>query len=342
MTTLAGLTSSILGNRFSRGPRTFAWPATSWGTGLGYPRSLKLISPSFSPVQPVSRSRSPRGQRHAATIAAVVSRGFCGESSRRLRSRHCWPSSPGCSRFHSLRHSHLTVLGRYEVDPEQLRNWMLFKSCSSSEMFASLALCPAIGRGKVTVTRQATIPRAPTRQPGRNAIFSFGHDAEESTDIPLRLTRTDGGKPATTGIKPDNVVRLGVPTGYVGPHQSASSGNLRIVGKESVESPQVFETQARTNSHQVAAIGESEGGGNRTHDQRIKSPATPRRKPKPHKTVTLSADSGCSVGCSSQRSEGGILDADLSALVAAWPTLPEHVRATIQTLVESCIRGADR
>jgi len=31
--------------------------------------------------------------------------------------------------------------------------------------------------------------------------------------------------------------------------------------------------------------------------------------------------------------EGGIPDADLAALVAAWPTLPEHVRATIRTLI---------
>jgi hypothetical protein len=28
--------------------------------------------------------------------------------------------------------------------------------------------------------------------------------------------------------------------------------------------------------------------------------------------------------------------------VAAWPTLPEHVRATIRTLIESCIRGTER
>jgi hypothetical protein len=42
---------------------------------------------------------------------------------------------------------------------------------------------------------------------------------------------------------------------------------------------------------------------------------------------------GCSAGCSGQQTEGGILDADLATLVAAWPHLPEHIRAAIRTLV---------
>ena len=63
------------------------------------------------------------------------------------------------------------------------------------------------------------------------------------------------------------------------------------------------------------------------------NPHMPRRKPKPHKAVTPSADSGCSAGCSDQRSEGDIPDADLAALVAAWPTLPDPIKAAIRTLV---------
>jgi hypothetical protein len=54
---------------------------------------------------------------------------------------------------------------------------------------------------------------------------------------------------------------------------------------------------------------------------------------KQHKAVTPSAGSGCSAGCSGQRSEGGILDADLAALIAAWPTLPDPIRAAIRALV---------
>ena len=33
------------------------------------------------------------------------------------------------------------------------------------------------------------------------------------------------------------------------------------------------------------------------------------------------------------KSEGGIPDADLAALVAPWPTLPDHIRAAIRALV---------
>jgi len=68
-------------------------------------------------------------------------------------------------------------------------------------------------------------------------------------------------------------------------------------------------------------------------DKENQNPHTPRRKPKPHKTVTPGAVLGCSAGCSGQRSEGGIPDADLAALVAAWPKLPEPIRAAIRALV---------
>ena len=100
---------------------------------------------------------------------------------------------------------------------------------------------------------------------------------------------------------------------------------------------QTLETQQPgTFPHQVASVCSSEGDGTRTRNHRIDSPPLPRRKPSPHKAVTANADSGRTTGRTrpeSERSEGGILDADLAALVAAWPTLPEHVRATIRTLI---------
>jgi len=43
-----------------------------------------------------------------------------------------------------------------------------------------------------------------------------------------------------------------------------------------------------------------------------------------------------SAGRSEQRGEGGIADADLAALVAAWATLPEPIKAAIRALVGSC------
>jgi hypothetical protein len=85
--------------------------------------------------------------------------------------------------------------------------------------------------------------------------------------------------------------------------------------------------------HQVASVCFELPGLDSNQDKESQNPHMPRRKPKPHKTVTPSADSGCSAGCSDQRSEGGIPDADLAALVAAWPTLPDPIKAAIRALV---------
>ncbi len=42
---------------------------------------------------------------------------------------------------------------------------------------------------------------------------------------------------------------------------------------------------------------------------------------------------GRTAGRTSEQTEGGIPDADLAALVAAWPTLPEPIKAAIRALV---------
>jgi hypothetical protein len=91
--------------------------------------------------------------------------------------------------------------------------------------------------------------------------------------------------------------------------------------------------QPDAGQRQVASGDRSEDDGTRTRNHRIDSPVKPRCKPNPHKAVTPSADSGCSAGCSDQRSEGDIPDADLAALVAAWPTLPDPIKAAIRALV---------
>lgn len=49
--------------------------------------------------------------------------------------------------------------------------------------------------------------------------------------------------------------------------------------------------------------------------------------------LTPNPAAGRSAGCSDERDEGGIPDAELAALVAAWPALPDHIRAAIRALV---------
>jgi len=68
-------------------------------------------------------------------------------------------------------------------------------------------------------------------------------------------------------------------------------------------------------------------------DKQNQNPMTPRRKGKSQSGLSSPSPAGCSAGCSDRQGEGGILDADLAALVAAWPTLPDHIRAAIRALV---------
>ena len=47
------------------------------------------------------------------------------------------------------------------------------------------------------------------------------------------------------------------------------------------------------------------------------------------------AAGGCSAGCSGVTSEGGNTDPELTALVAAWPTLPEPIRRAMLALIRA-------
>jgi hypothetical protein len=49
--------------------------------------------------------------------------------------------------------------------------------------------------------------------------------------------------------------------------------------------------------------------------------------------VTSNRESGRSAGRSDEQGEGGIADADLARLVAAWPTLAEPIRRAMLALI---------
>ncbi|MBN9523915.1 tyrosine-type recombinase/integrase [bacterium] len=123
------------------------------------------------------------------------------------------PDGPEYADFHALRHTYLTLLGRHGVD---LRTAQELAGHSTSILTARYShrrlydLAGAVDK----LPNLVPPPSGPT-----------------VGDIPLRLTGTDNGKA-------DNGGRLGVPpgvpTGYAGPHQSASFGNNKPVGASTI------------------------------------------------------------------------------------------------------------
>jgi len=80
---------------------------------------------------------------------------------------------------------------------------------------------------------------------------------------------------------------------------------------------------------------ESEDDGTRTRNHRRDKPKVDSRKRCDFLQITSADDSGRTAGRTRQHSEGGTTDAELAALVAAWPNLPEHIRAAIRALVQT-------
>ena len=75
--------------------------------------------------------------------------------------------------------------------------------------------------------------------------------------------------------------------------------------------------------------------GNRTRDLQIHNPDRSHSKPKQNKQIAASDDAGRSAGRSDERSEGGITDPELAALVAVWPMLSEPIRRAVSALIQS-------
>ena len=65
------------------------------------------------------------------------------------------------------------------------------------------------------------------------------------------------------------------------------------------------------------------------------SPPSPVHNLNAPEQLASIAPSGCTAGCTGEQSEGGIPDAELAALVAAWPTLPEPIKAAIRAMLGS-------
>src|SRR5262249_43790054 len=126
------------------------------------------------------------------------------------------PDGPEYADFHALRHSYLTLGGRSGIDLRTLQELAGHSDPILTSRYSHRRLYDLA----------AAVERLPNLVPP-----TAGPDAAE---IPLRLTGTDGPKA-------DEQVRLGVPpgvpAGYAGRHQSASSCTLRIVDTDGGENP---------------------------------------------------------------------------------------------------------
>ena len=92
---------------------------------------------------------------------------------------------------------------------------------------------------------------------------------------------------------------------------------------------------AGADKHRPASTRTNGASRIRTENQGIMSPPMPVRKPLLNLPFTSNPSSGCSAGCSDVKTEEGTPDAELFAIVDAWPTLPEPIKAAIRALLGS-------
>lgn len=213
------------------------------------------------------------------------------------------PDGPMHADFHALRHSFLTLGGRSGIDLRTLQELAGHSSPTLTARYMHVRLRDTAG----AVDKLPNL--VPTTRPA---------------ELPLRLTGTEGGAGAVPGAV----------TGGIRGHQSASSGSLRVVGMSQGELPQPLEmTGAGACQHRPASsrIKWAVAGLNRgpSDFQSLASESNHLE----NKAISHGRAVGCSAGRSDQQGEGGIADAELAALVASWPTLPDHIRAAIRALV---------
>ncbi len=233
------------------------------------------------------------------------------------------PDGPEYADFHALRHTYLTMLGRNGVD---LR--------TAQEL---------AGHSTPLLTARYSHRRLHDLTGAVNKLPNLVPSMPIPVEIPLRMTGTDGDSGVPPGVPgvPRGVpgVPRGVPTGGIRPHRNAPMCIAGAFGGGSDNPNEPLEmTGAGASQHRPASIRMNEGDGGRTRNLRSDSPPSLLVNPRESKHFPSSTPSGCTAGCTKEQSEGGLPDADLAALVAVWPTLPEPIKAAIRALLGSVMQ----
>ena len=109
---------------------------------------------------------------------------------------------------------------------------------------------------------------------------------------------------------------------------------MGLMGPVQAVATQPVETQrAGTSRHRPASIRSKLPGLDSNQDKESQNLLAPDRKSRQENDLRADADACCTTGCTGEQGEGGTTDPDLRRLVAAWPTLPEPIRAAIRALL---------
>lgn len=230
------------------------------------------------------------------------------------------PDGPLYADFHALRHSFLTLGGRSGIDLRTLQELAGHSKPELTARYSHRRLNDLTGA-------VAKLPNlVPTEAPETNAQTMRA----TGTDVSATFRKDDNR--ADSGAVP------GAVSGRAASHQSASSDTLSGVRVNRGRVQQTLEMQgAGASQHRPASIGTSEDDGTRTRNHRRDKPKTHSAKAYNSQHIPCSTAPGCSAGCSDQQDTGCRADPALAALVAAWPTLPDHIRAAIRALVGTVV-----
>ena len=219
------------------------------------------------------------------------------------------PDGPVYADFHSLRHTYLTMIGRHGVD---LRTVQELAGHSTPILTA-----------RYSHRRLYDLAGAVNKLP--NLVPAAGSDANTSA-IPLRLTGTEGAKSVVPGAVPADI----------GPHRTALMYTLGIADGTSEDMSQTLETQgAGAIQHRPASVRSELPGKDSNLDKESQNPTVPFRNCNSGHGLNETPPSRRTARRTSDTSEGGNSDAGLAAVMAAWPTLPDHIRAAVRALIDT-------
>ena len=160
--------------------------------------------------------------------------------------------------FHSLRHSYLTLGGRAGIDLRTLQELAGHSDPKLTARYSHRRLYDLAG----------AVDKLP------NLVPSISPVASNASEIPLRMTGTDGDFGVVPGVVDcDFGVVPGVVTGGIGLHRTALKYTLGIFDETSGGSAESLEMkQTGAVLHRSAVNCISEGDGTRTRNLRIDSP----------------------------------------------------------------------